>query len=85
MLICAGPSAARDEARTRIDLQSPVSDNASSESDDEVLMFVLDLSDKILNTIEDKLLEQSGELLPGEIRDELRDSIGDILYEWCER
>lgn len=53
--------------------------------DDEVVRFVLDLSDRILGTIEDKLLEHSGELLPGEVRGELREAIGDILYEWCER
>ncbi len=53
--------------------------------DEAVIQFVLDLSDRILDTIEDKLLERSGELLPAEVRGELREAIGDILYEWCER
>ena len=53
--------------------------------DDEVLEFVYDLADRILATIEDKLLERSGELLADDLRGELRESIGDMLYEWCER
>lgn len=53
--------------------------------EDTVLAFVLDLSDRILDTIEDRLIERSGERLPDDLRDDLRTAIGDILYEWCER
>ncbi|GJL80697.1 MAG: hypothetical protein DHS20C01_03310 [marine bacterium B5-7] len=60
-------------------------DVAEGEGDDEILEFVLDLSERIMGTIEDRLLERSGELIPDDLRDELRESIGDILYEWCER
>lgn len=58
----------------------------SEQSDDDtVLAFVLDLSDRILDTIEDHLIERSGERLPDDLRDDLRTAIGDILYQWCER
>ncbi len=87
-------SAARDarSAPTGAALVPPTEDEDEDDdididdaADDEVVRFVLDLSDRILGTIEDKLLEHSGELLPGELRGELREAIGDILYEWCER
>ncbi len=60
-------------------------DTPPGDDDEEVVRFVLDLSDRILDAIEDKLLEHSGELLPAEVRGELREAVGDILYEWCER
>jgi hypothetical protein len=73
------------DAEPGADATEPDGKDVSADTDDEVLMFVLDLSDRILNAIEDRLLERNGEILPGDLRDELRDSIGDILYEWCER
>jgi hypothetical protein len=77
--------------KERVDLEttgraSTVESSAAQETgDEEVLEFVYDLADRILATLEDKLLERSGELLPDDLRGELRESIGDMLYEWCER
>jgi hypothetical protein len=74
-----------DEAPAQSVPQPSADADDEEEVDDEVLRFVLDLSDRILNAIEDRLVDYNGEVLPRELRDELHETIGEILYEWCER
>ena len=54
-------------------------------SSEEITRFVYDLSERILDVFEDKLTERNGEILPLDLRDELKHEVADILYEWCDQ
>ncbi len=56
-----------------------------SNASEEVTRFVYDLSDRVVNTLEDKLTERSGEILPDDLREEIKNAVAEILYEWCEQ
>jgi len=59
--------------------------DSEERSTEELTRFVYGLSERILDLFEDKLTERNGEILPLDLRDELKHDVADILYEWCEQ
>ena len=55
------------------------------ETGDEIDRFVKDLSERIVDAVEERLEARSGELLPRDLRHEIEESISEILYDWCEQ
>jgi hypothetical protein len=58
-------------------------DADEQEGDDANLTeFVYDLADRIIQSLDDKLMSRTGEELPDDLRREFRETVADILYEW---
>ena len=85
----AGTANVRDQADSA-DFAPPDDDDVDNEpvsaamSEEELDLFVLDLSDRIVDIVDDRLTEHNGEILPRNLREDIKHRVADILYEWCE-